>query len=562
MNTGKLSIRRRAGACAATAIKAAVAGLLLAGTAAAQSWDVSLMFTGPTNFAAIQTGSPWRAGKLTGPSCTTGFAVLSAQHTTMSPVRGLRAGSPADLPAVGSTLTSFTSLGPDQITVPSNGVWLHPAQGPQGRNGDGDCAAVRFTAPLGPPKTFSYSGSFYGAYTQHNNAVVTAGIGNTVGGNGVVPKILKNGVLITTPTLSPTVTGIEQNFTNSVLLNAGDTLDFAVNNFGDYTSDSTILKLTVAAPLMMYPHSTTPVTPGPVNTCAPYRLCFDVNVPNGPVGNGSAVVSVQVVNNAVSPPVNVGQAVTGSTSADGQLCITMPSLPPGSNYDYIATTTFTQSMPNGMPPLTANEVDYSPLRGANNDLVCNVGTADCCPSYLSVNNLGSMFTNAAHSTPTPYAMSLNTSSPNYVTFTNAVRTQLMLAKAGACGASATAIRVTYTMWNTNSTSAPTSIPAGYSGWTQYTTAPQAPITVTVPVVGPVTGGGSFTVPVNPSYFVVVATASLVDDNGNKLNCTDVSSDCFKKQRFGDIHNPVSIQFRVAPGTATPATPAPTARIVF
>lgn len=381
MNVREFSIRRLAGACAANATKAAVAGLLLAGTAAAQPWDVSQMFTGPTNSAVIPTNSPWLAGKLTGPNCTTGFAVLSVQHTSMSPVRGLRAASPADLPAVGSTSTSFTSLGPNQITVPTNGVWLHPAQGPQGRNGDGDCAAVRFTAPLGP-KTYFFSGSFYGAYTRHNNAVVIAGIGNTVNGNGVMPKILKNGVLINnlTPALTPTVTSNEQIFSSSVPLNAGDTLDFAVSNNGDYTSDSTILKLIVAVPTTMYPHGTTAVTPGPVNTCAPYKLCFDVNVPNGPLGNGSANLSLQIVNNSVTPPAVIATPPPKTTAVDGLICFDMPALPAGTSYDYVVTTNFTQPVTGGTP-VTAQTVLQSPIQGPNNDLVCPRGLAasTCCP---------------------------------------------------------------------------------------------------------------------------------------------------------------------------------------
>ena len=428
MNVREFSIRRLAGACAANATKAAVAGLLLAGTAAAQSWDVSQMFTGSTNSAVIPTSSPWRAGKLTGPNCTTGFAVLNFQHTSMSPVRGLRAASPADLPAVGSTSTSFTSLGPNQITVPTNGVWLHPAQGPQGRNGDGDCAAVRFTAPSGLQKTYSYSGSFYGAYTQHNNAVVIAGIGNTVNGNGVVPKILRNGVLITTPTLTPTVTSNEQIFTNSVLLNAGDTLDFAVNNNGDYTSDSTILKLIVAGPTTMYPHGITAVTPGPVNTCAPYRLCFDVNVPNGPVGNGSANLSLQIVNNSVTPPTVIATPPPKTTAVDGLICFDMPALPAGTSYDYVVTTNFTQPVPGGNP-LTAQTVLQSPIQGPNNDLVCQGGSpaSTCCPP-VNHDIVAGMFNDNHSNTSTSYNEFLVPNAPATVNFVNGLASYLAYLK--------------------------------------------------------------------------------------------------------------------------------------
>lgn len=194
------------------------------------------------------------------------------------------------------------------------------------------------------------------------------------------------------------------------------------------------------------------------------------------------------------------------------------------------------------------------------------GPALCCPSYLSANNLISMFDNAGHNTPAPYFMAMTASAPAFLAFTNAVNAQLALTQAGACGRNAASIRVTYTMYNTNSTSAPTagSVPTTLPGlWTVIGTPFSA--TFTGPGNAPTfsTTNPGFNVVVNPHYFVVIASATVLSATGQPVQCADVSSDCFKKQRFGDIHNPVSIQFKVTPGTATPAAPAAaTTRVIF
>lgn len=194
-------------------------------------------------------------------------------------------------------------------------------------------------------------------------------------------------------------------------------------------------------------------------------------------------------------------------------------------------------------------------------------TALCCPSYLSANNLISMFDNAGHNTPAPYFMAMSATAPAFLAFANAVNAQLALARAGACGRNAAAIRVTYTMYNTNSTSAPTagSVPTTLPGppWSVIGTPFSATFTGlgSVPTLSIPNPG--FNVVVNPNYFVVIASATVLNAMGQPVQCADVSSDCFKKQRFGDIHNPVSIQFKVTPGTATPPAPAAaTTRVIF
>jgi hypothetical protein len=536
MNTGKLLSRRRVDRRAVGIITTLVAAYLAAGTAAAATWDVAADINGGTGTATIASGSPW-SYLWNGPGCAGAAVPLPHNYVSNTLLRGWdgQQQPSGPLPVVVRANVPPAVI-PGAITVPPAAVLMHP--GPLGQ-----CAVVRFTAPPGT-NTYNFSGNFYSAYTNNPSKV-------TACGNGTQPKIVVNK---TSPPVMPTLATTGSGNTVPIALSAlslstGESVDFMVGANGtDFQCDSTILELRVQSS-QMYPHGVIAVTPGPVNACAPYKLCFDVNVPNGPVGNGSANLSLQVVNNSVSPPVAISTQGQ-STNVDGQICFQMPALAPGSTYDYIVTTNFTQSLP-GIPPLTDQTVLQSPLQGPNNDLVCAGGAADCCPGYLANNKLISMFDNPAHNTPTDYLMSLNNSSPSYQAFINGVQAQLVLAKASLCGANATSIKVTFTMWNTNSTTAPTGIPAGYAGWTQYATSPRAPFTVTIPVVGPASGAGGFMVPVNQSYFVVVATATLVGSLGEKLNCPDVSSDCFKKQRFGDIHNPVPMLMKTTPGSANP-----------
>ena len=539
MNIGEFSIRRTAGACAATAIKAAVAGLLLAGTAAAQPWDVSDAITGSA--ATPVANSPWSFHQKSGTGCAvSGPQLLLPASAYPTQVRGftgnLMPSGPLPLVWGGhnnvglSPAKAAVSL-PGGTAIPINGVLMHP------HGGLGECVAVRFAPGAG---TYNFIGRFYGAYPSMGISC----------GNGVLPKLLKNGTSLIGPALGSTANAGAQSFSfSSGPLSAGEFVDFAIHNNGsDYQCDSTILELRVTASATMYAHGVVAVTPGPVNTCAPYKLCFDVNVPNGPLGNGSANLSLQIVNNSVTPPTVIATPPPKTTAVDGLICFDMPALPAGTSYDYVVTTNFTQPVPGGNP-LTAQTVLQSPIQGPNNDLVCSgPTTSDCCPTFLSNNNLISMFSEAAHTPGTPSVVSFVPSSPSHASFTASVNAYLGLVRTGSCGQGAAGIKVTYSLWNTNSPTPPTAIPAGYGGWMPMP--PSFSYTYNGFTSVLTSGSAAFSLPVSPTYVVVVATAQVVNANGQTITCSDFSGDCFKKLRFYDINN--AGVFKVAPGAVTPS----------
>jgi hypothetical protein len=221
-----------------------------------------------------------------------------------------------------------------------------------------------------------------------------------------------------------------------------------------------------------------------------------------------------------------------------------------------ASATILQVLNGVSTPITSNAATVNVISSPG---CTGTPTAtDCCPTYLSNNSLITMFDNAAHNTPTPYQMTMNLASPAHVAFRTAVNAQLALMQAGACG-NATGIKVTYTMYNTNSTTAPTAAsvpnPLGLP-WTVLPT----PFSITYNLTSSpvIAGTAGFTVNVNPNYFVVIATAQAIGPNGEPMKCGDLNGDCFKKLRFGDIHNPVSIGLR----TTGPQAPARAGRIAF
>jgi hypothetical protein len=537
MKTEKLLIRRAVGRSAAAIITALVAGYLMAGTAAATTWDVAADITwgGTPGTAGIAPGSPW-SYRWTGAGCAGGPVPLPHNYTSNTLLRGWdgQQQPSGPLPFVVRANTPPATLS-GVVTVPAAAVLMHP--GPLGQ-----CAVVRFTAPPGT-NTYNFIGSFYSAYTNNPSKV-------TACGNGTQPKIVVNK---TSPPVIPTLATTGSGNTVPIALSAlslstGESVDFMVGANGtDFLCDSTILELRVQStqPPTMYPHGVIAVTPGPVNTCAPYKLCFDVNVPNGPVGNGGATLNLQVVNNANpnSPVVISAQAQT--TNVDGQICFQMPALPAGTSYDYIVTTNFTQSLP-GIPPLTDQQVLQSPLPGPDNDLVCAGKTAStCCPPLEGKEMTGSLFwhTGVANSTFTMNAVTAQTT-PAWNTLATATNAYLNYLKL-ICPTVAN-IKTTFTL------SAATAM-----GPTGMATGPVLG-TFTVTYLGsgfPSVGTFGATLNDNVNYIIVADTQAYNSQN-QVVQCGFDAASCNKLDRFTFNYG---FQGLILPGTGSGGTSAAPAR---
>ena len=170
-----------------------------------------------------------------------------------------------------------------------------------------------------------------------------------------------------------------------------------------------------------------------------------------------------------------------------------------------------------------------------------IGETLCCPGYIANSNLSGMFSDADHTPGNPFAVSFQPSGAMHTQFATAVQAQLNLAKLSGCSA-AHAVRITYSHWNTNSTTAPTAWTPG--SWAQQ----PGGFTVTYPISGSPTVSGipNFAVPNNPNYFVVgVSAVTTVNAQGNPVACGEINAACFSKLRYRDINS--AGNFRVAPG---------------
>lgn len=531
-----------------SAILAITAGLVLtlAGAAGAQSWNAKTMFA---------SGSPFSAVKLTGPNCILPFNPLTSaippSVVMPPPALGFRDAVQGNYPLVmTSTLTVSTPAAANVATLPAAGVLLHPAE-------NGDCAGVRFTAPTAGTGTYTFTGRFYGAYTKVNNVTVMYG----TMGNGVIPKIIKSGIPPSSPlpVFIATAPGFVQNFnTPPMSLSQNETVDFAVNHNGNFSSDSTILELIVAVPTTMYPHGTTAVTPGPVNTCAPYRLCFDVNVPNGPLGNGSANLSLQIVNNSVTPPTVIATPPPKTTAVDGLICFDMPALPAGTSYDYVVTTNFTQPVPGGNP-LTAQTVLQSPIQGPNNDLVCQGGSpaSTCCPP-VNHDIVAGMFDDNHSNTSTSYNEFLVPNAPATLNFVNGLASYLAYLKF-VCP-QIVGLRAEFF---TGQVAAPVSPgspgPTGNAGplsGAQLAATPANTYTSNVWGVGVISplnnqlNSGFNNAPRVPGlYYRTSVKITGVNASGVAVNCGFDAIECAKGDSYGFIHSSTA-GMKVGPGGAT------------
>lgn len=536
MNIGEFSIRRTAGACAATAIKAAVAGLLLAGTAAAQPWDVSDAITGSVA-TPVPNNSPWSFHQKSGTGCAVSGPQLllpaSAYPTQVRGVTGnLMPSGPLPLVWGGhnnaiSPTKAAVSL-PGGTAIPINGVLMHP------HGGQGECVAVRFAPGAG---TYNLTGRFYGAYAN-------MGIGL---GNGVLPKILKNGNIPIGPTLNATANTASQNFTNVPVTlgpGPGEFVDFAIyNNNSNYQFDSTILELRATAVAVIMPaHGVTAVpTAGPVNACAPFKLCFDVNVPNNAVGNGQGTFTLQITQNGF--PVSTPSVPPITTGQDGQICFQVPALPAGLGYDYILNSTYTY-FPNGQPPVndTIYPPLFSPIQGPNNDLVCNGPAAStCCPPLEGKDQTASLFySGSVVNGPFPMDPVSTQTSPAWAALATSTNAYLNYLKV-ICPTVAT-IKTTFTA-STATAMGPTGMPITTQG---------------TPFTGTYTGIASSGLPSASGFnamfnqdvnYVIIANTQAYNAQGQVVQCGFNAAACNKLDRF-TINIPSIQGIIVSPGTGT------------
>ena len=206
----------------------ALAALSISSAASATSYDLVGNF-GASVFA-YGAGS-YSNGALTFDAFVNGytncFNVSGFDCTTSGPA-GDTSGS-SNLPGIGATQGGANFL---TVNVPGNELWAHPAQG----SGDTD-AMIRFTAQQ--TGFYTLAGLFQRLDTMTSGS-------NDPGNNGVAVAIYKSGVDGISTVFSSSALqgyGVTQNsqagYSDSVFLNAGDSLFWAINNNGNYYNDST-----------------------------------------------------------------------------------------------------------------------------------------------------------------------------------------------------------------------------------------------------------------------------------------------------------------------------------
>jgi hypothetical protein len=152
--------------------------------------------------------------------------VLYTVSGTSVPGYSYWASSTNGLPLVGHNTNASPTPGFTAFP-PSTDLWLHPGNG-----GNGDPTQVQFTAP---------TATYYNLSGLFERADLTNGAGNGVG----VAIYLNGSPLLSRTVLSNAVYLGSISFYNTLFLNVGDTLNFAVDNNGEYSYDSTGLNLTI-----------------------------------------------------------------------------------------------------------------------------------------------------------------------------------------------------------------------------------------------------------------------------------------------------------------------------
>jgi hypothetical protein len=264
------------------------------------------------------------------------------------------------------------------------------------------------------------------------------------------------------------------------------------------------------------------VTPLPLSNpnCGPWKICFAVDVPNGPGDivqpkQGTAQLMMTIMQNG-----NFVQTLQSPTlNADGTYCFDIPQNASYLNlalggFDYMVTANFnmpaTAASPGtSLPSQTIGSRPQGTVQGMNNDItLCAVPPADgnastCCPPLVG-SQVRDFFTQTAHPSGAGYNMVLNPSSPAYTNFVNGYQAYLTLLKF-VCP-SVVALKVTFTPHTA----------ASIGG--AFTSNLPTPFSVNVSSSGAVAGAGfGFQFQPNTIYGISAETVG-VNAQGQPVNC--------------------------------------------
>jgi hypothetical protein len=322
----------------------------------------------------------------------------------------------------------------------------------------------------------------------------------------------------------------------------------APGNYSDWKPGDYILATLKFAPcsggVVMPPHDVTVLTPGPVNACRPYELCFDVNVPTGPLP-GKSDLSLQLYQNG-NP---VGLPLTHTMTADGKWCFQMPAIAQGQGFDYVLTTTHTYGFPfnansvvltdieiDALPKLGTPGVHQGQQQGLNNDLVCAGAPASTCCPPVNHDMVAGMFDDNASNSGAAYFESLQVGSPAALSFVNGLNAYLSYLKF-ICPQT-TNLKAEFF---TGPVTAPTTVggPAGL-------------LTLTTPIAT-YTTGGNLAVSLAPlstlsrnqgQYYRTSVKVTGVNSAGATVNCGFDATACALDDTYAFMHNSTA---KMAPG---------------
>jgi len=309
----------------------------------------------------------------------------------------------------------------------------------------------------------------------------------------------------------------------------------------------------------MPPHSVTVMTPGPVNACAPYKLCFDVQVPTGPVV-GKSVLTLTLHQNG-NPTATT--TLTHIMTSSGVYCFPMPAIAPGPGFDYVMTTqhylgtALITTEIDALPPIVSTGGLPKPQgqqQGFNNDLICEgppSSGSTCCPP-MSHEMLKNMWNHTGQDNGS-YTKPLNTSATETASFVAGMNAYLPLVKY-LCPQTV-ALKVEFLR-------GPVALPSTAGG----PVGPLSSPTVSVAIWnGPKTAtwlNGQLNLPsgvnVNgvsiPANQAVRTTVRItgIDANGNTVNCGFDAAKCAEGDTFGWFPTSTNIVMGGA-GSPSPST---------
>jgi hypothetical protein len=206
---------------------------LFVSTAAFSSPADAAIYDAVSAFTVPSPASPWSYGSGVG---GTSFTQLPNSYSNCYGVSGFSCygNDPVSNPGIGSNTTA-SSVSFSTVNIPNSLLWLHP--------GPSSDVALRFTTP--DTAFYSLSGQFERLDASGR-------------GDGVVVDIYENASL---SFQSNSLAGNSLAYGSSAvfdiitLLNAGDTVDFVVNNNGSYFFDSSGITATIATVTIDEPNS-------------------------------------------------------------------------------------------------------------------------------------------------------------------------------------------------------------------------------------------------------------------------------------------------------------------